>query len=289
MQPSIFIFGYGYVARRLGAELIARGWRVFATTRDRERFEAMAQAGATPLLFDGAQVPGALRASSHLLTSVAPANGADPVLERYGAQIAARAGAFEWAGYLSSTGVYGDRAGAWVSEDARLRPADARNAQRIQAERDWQSIPGLALHRFRLSGIYGPGRGPLSSLRSGTARRIIRPGLVFNRIHVADIAWALHASMRQPMPGTVFNLSDDCPAPPDAVMAYAAARLGLPLPEAEPYRTAALSDAARGFYAQNKRVSNVVTKKRLNLRLDYPTYREGLDAEITRLQRTPGR
>ena len=171
-----------------------------------------------------------------------------------------------------------------MDEDTPLAPTTQRGQMRLAAEREWQSIPGLPLHIFRLAGIYGPGRGPFEKVRNGTARRIIKPGQVFSRIHVEDIAQVLDASIRQPHPGAVYNVCDDDPAPPQDVIGYAAELLGLPLPEAVAFDKADLTPMARSFYAENKRVKNDRIKAELGVSLIYPDYRHGLRALLAEEQ-----
>ena len=175
----------------------------------------------------------ALAAADHLLASAAPDEAGDPFLAALGPEIAA-ARHLRWAGYLSTTGVYGDRGGDWVDEDSPLDPSTSRGQQRVLAEAQWRAT-GLPLHIFRLAGIYGPGRGPFAKVRAGTARRIVKPGQVFSRIHVDDIAQVLAASIARPDPGRIYNVCDDDPAPPEAVIEEAARLLGLPVPPAEPF------------------------------------------------------
>ena len=220
----------------------------------------------------------ALDAATHLLISAAPDDTGDPVLQDLGGEIAKRAGTFEWVGYLSTTGVYGDHDGDWVDEDTPLSPATKRGRARVQAEAAWQSIAGLPLHVFRLAGIYGPGRGPFSKVRAGTARRIVKEGQVFSRTHVEDIAQVLAASIKRPNPGAAYNVCDDDPAPPQDVIAYAAEILGLPVPEAVAFEDADLTPMARSFYAESKKVRNDRIKDELGVNLRYPDYRAGLQA-----------
>ena len=180
-------------------------------------------------------------------------------------------------GYLSTTGVYGDHAGGWVDEATPLTPGTDRGRQRVVAEGEWQSL-GLPLHIFRLAGIYGPGRGPFEKVRDGTARRIIKPGQVFSRVHVDDIAQVLAASINRPAPGAIYNVCDDDPAPPQDVIGHAATLLGLPLPPAIDHESAVMTPMARSFYAESKRVRNDKIKTDLGIKLFYPDYRVGLAA-----------
>ncbi len=195
-----------------------------------------------------------------------------------GEEIARRASQFKWVGYLSTTAVYGDHQGDWVDETTPATPTAQRGTWRVQAEVQWQSIPGLPTHIFRLAGIYGPGRGPFSKLKRVGMRRIIKPGQVFSRIHVADIAQVLAASMSAPNPGAIYNVCDDEPVPPQDVIAYAAELQGLPLPPEVPFDEADMTPMARSFYNENKRVRNDRIKDELGVNLMYPNYRVGLQS-----------
>lgn len=277
--PHLFVFGHGYTAAALTPRLIAQGWRVTGTTRDAARIGAMAATGAEPLVWPGCDPAPALSTADHLLISTAPDAGFDPVLAEARAAVIAAAPHLRWVGYLSSTNVYGDHQGGWVDEQSPLAPSTTRGQARVQAEADWRALAqaaGLPLHIFRLAGIYGPQRGPFEKLRQGSARRIIKPGQVFSRIHVDDIATVLMASMAQPDPGAVYNVCDDNPAPPEDVIAEAARMLGLPVPPAEDFATAPQSPMARSFYAESKRVRNDRIKRDLNVRLAHPDYHSGL-------------
>ncbi|WP_370287148.1 SDR family oxidoreductase [Pseudooceanicola nanhaiensis] len=277
-MTTLLSLGHGYSARALARRLVPQGWRIHATTRSAEKAEALKAEGVIPHVFPGEDLSAALGEATHLLVSAGPDEAGDPMLRELGDTIAARAGALDWAGYLSTTGVYGDHAGGWVDEATPLTPSTRRGKWRVAAEAEWQAIPGLRLHIFRLAGIYGPGRGPFSKVRSGKARRIVKPGQVFSRIHVEDIAQVLEASIRRPNPGAVYNLCDDDPAPPQDVIAHAAELLGLPLPPEEDFAEAEMTPMARSFYAESKRVRNDRIKDELGVRLFHPTYREGLAA-----------
>ena len=184
---------------------------------------------------------------------------------------------FDWVGYLSTTGVYGNHNGGWVDENSPLKPNTTRGKLREEAELSWSKL-NINLHIFRLAGIYGPGRGPFSKVRNGTARRIIKPGQMFSRIHVDDIAQVVAASIVQPRPGAIYNLCDDDPAPPQDVLAYAARLLNMPLPPAVDFEIAEMTSMARSFYAENKRVRNDLIKSELSISLKHPSYKEGLQS-----------
>lgn len=276
MTGTLLSLGHGYSAQALARRLIPQGWTIIGTTRDPDKALLLAADGVEPLLWPGDLSP-ALARATHLLSSIAPDAEGDPVLRLHGAEISATP--LRWAGYLSTTGVYGDHQGGWVDEETPLLPTTQRGIQRVRAEAEWLAL-GLPLHIFRLAGIYGPGRGPFEKVRDGSARRIIKPGQVFSRVHVADIASVLEASIDRPDPGAVYNVCDDDPAPPEDVIAHAALLLGLPLPPAVPYDEAEMTPMARSFYAESKRVRNDRIKTDLGVRLAFPTYREGLAAVL---------
>ncbi len=278
MTQTLLSFGHGFSARALADLLLQQDWRVIGTTRSEDKAARLMRDGVEPRIWPGADMRPALDQATHLLISAAPDEGGDPVLADLHAEIAARASQFTWVGYLSTTGVYGDHNGDWVDETTPLTPATKRGIARVQAEAAWAAIPGLPLHIFRLAGIYGPGRGPFAKVRDGSARRIIKPGQVFSRTHVADIAQVLAASIARPNPAGIYNVCDDDPAPPEDVIGYAAELLGLPLPPAEDFASAEMTPMARSFYAESKKVRNDRIKDELGVRLIYPDYRAGLKA-----------
>ena len=269
--------GHGYSAQALARRLVPAGWRVIGTVRRPEQAAALVAAGVEPLAWPGDLAP-ALAAASHVLSSVPPEAEGDPVLRAAGPALAATRH-LAWVGYLSTTAVYGDHGGGLVDEATPPSPASARGRARVAAEAAWRAT-GLPLRIFRLAGIYGPGRGPFAKLRAGRAQSVVKPGQVFGRIHVEDIASVLAASMARPDSVAIYNVTDDLPAAPEAVLAHAAALLGLPAPAEVPFETAELSEMARSFYGENKRVRNDRIKRELGLRLAYPTYREGLAAVL---------
>lgn len=278
MTYTLLSFGHGYSARALSRILLAQDWRVIGTTRNEDKAVGLMNDGIEPRIWPGADMAPALNGATHLLISAAPDDAGDPVLAALHDEIAARASQFEWVGYLSTTGVYGDHGGDWVDETTPLTPSTKRGIARVQAESAWAAIPDLPLHIFRLAGIYGPGRGPFAKVRAGTARRIIKADQVFSRTHVADIARVLAASIRNPNPGAVYNVCDNDPAAPQDVIGYAADLLGLPLPPAEDFEKAEMSPMARSFYAESKKVRNGRIKNELGVELLYPDYRSGLKA-----------
>lgn len=286
---SLFCFGLGYSARHIISQLDRAHWRIAGTVREvaaAERWRAM---GISAHVFDGAapalstsdpSIDESLASSTHVLLSAPPATEGDPVLTHY-RQALATAPCIRWIGYLSTVGVYGEHHGAWVDETTPTAPVSTRSRYRRAAEQAWEAFSKEAGKRviiFRLAGIYGPGRSAIDSVRQGRARRIIKPGQRFNRIHVADIANAVLASMSDRGNATILNVTDDLPAPPQDVIAYAAELLGLPVPPDVPFEDAQLSPMARSFYGENKQVHNDLMKRDLGLTLTYPTYREGLAA-----------
>ncbi len=273
----LLIFGYGFSSRATALALPG-GWEVHATTRTPEKMGAILRDGVTPVLFPGTDMTRHIEWASHVLISAGPQNGRDPVLANLRRAFAA-ARHLDWVGYLSTTGVYGDHGGGWVTEETPLTASTKRGQARIDAEGEWLALHrdhGLPVHLFRLAGIYGPGRGPFAKVRNGTARRIIKKGQVFSRIHVEDIAQTVLASIARPNPGAAYNVCDNDPAPPQDVLAHAAELLGLPMPPAVDFEKAEMSPMARSFYAESKRVDNTRIKEELGVRLRYPDYRSGL-------------
>ena len=282
MTKTLLSFGHGYSARALSRILLPQDWRIIGTTRDEDKAVRLMNEGIEPRIWPGADMIPALNAATHILISAGPDDAGDPVLAQLETEVATRAGQFEWVGYLSTTGVYGDHDGDWVDEETPLTPATKRGIARVEAEAAWQAIADLPLHIFRLAGIYGPGRGPFAKVRNGTARRIIKHGQVFSRTHVADIARILAASIKKPNIGSIYNICDNDPAPPEDVIAYAAELLGMPIPEAIDFKTADMTPMARSFYAESKKVRNDKIKTELGVELLYPDYKSGLKALLAR-------
>jgi nucleoside-diphosphate-sugar epimerase len=284
----LLCFGFGFSARALARRLLPKGWDIHATSRSEAGRALIRDSGAHDLPFPIADED--LSGKTHLLISAPPGGNGDPVLLAHGEMIASHARHFQWAGYLSTTGVYGDLQGGWVDETSALNPNTDRGQRRLAAENAWLGLHeehGLPTHIFRLAGIYGPGRNQLLSIVDGSAKRIIKPGQVFSRIHVEDIAGVLEASMAKPNPGRAYNVCDDEPCPPQDVAAFAAKLLGRPAPPEIPFEKAKLSPVAQSFYADSKRVSNQRIKTELGYRLIYPTYREGLTALARQLLEQP--
>lgn len=279
----LFCFGLGYSALALARRLRANGWAVAGTCRSEDKRVALAGTGIEAYLFDRDRPlddeAAALAGATHLISSVPPDATGDPVLARHGGAIAALGRSLRWAGYLSTTGVYGDRNGSWVDESAALQPSGERGRRRCAAEAAWLDLwrqYGVPVHLFRLAAIYGPGRSALDQVRAGTARRIDKPGQIFSRIHVEDIATVLRASMARPHPGTAYNVCDDEPEAPQAVITFACRLLGVAPPPLIAFEEAGLSPMARSFYDDNKRVANRRIKQELGVQLRYPDYRAGL-------------
>jgi nucleoside-diphosphate-sugar epimerase len=278
----LLVLGLGYSASRL-VELHGGSFETVVGTR-REPGAAPVPGDAKLLAFDGLAASPALREATlratHILVSIAPGRDGDPVIAALGGAIA-EATSLAWIGYLSTVGVYGDFGGAWIDETTALRPSRDRNLRRVEAERRWLDLGqhlGLPVQIFRLAGIYGPGRSAIDNLRDGSARRVVKPGQVFNRIHVDDIAGAVMAGLARPGEGPVVNVADDEPAPPQDVIAYAAGLLGVEPPPEIPFEAAEMTPMGRSFYSESKRVSNRLLRERLGYNLLYPTYREGLAA-----------
>ncbi len=286
--PHLFCFGLGYSARALAKRLMAEGWAVSGTCRDEATRRALSDAGVRAFFFDRERPlddpVDALSPATDILSSIPPDSEGDPVLDRHGGSIASASGV-RWIGYLSTTGVYGDTGGARVNETSPVNPSSARSRRRVAAENQWMELywkQRLPVHLFRLAGIYGPGRSTLDQVRAGRARRIDRPGHLFSRIHVDDIATILRTSMARPRPGAVYNVCDDVPAAPGDVVAYACALLGVPPPPVAPYHEAAkdMSAMALSFWNDNRTVDNGRMKRELEIELRYPDYKAGLQAVL---------
>jgi nucleoside-diphosphate-sugar epimerase len=278
---GLFVFGLGTSAGTFARSMLAGGAKVSGTVRSEEKAESLRAEGIAAIVFDGAgpfkDVTAALGEATHLVLSIPPGESGDPALRFHANDILA-AQNLEWIGYLSTIGVYGDYAGAWVSERTTPHPRPGRSQHRLEAEKAWRALAekrGLPLAILRLAGIYGPSSNALKNLAEGKARRIVKEGQVFNRIHVEDIVAMLHAALEKKADG-IFNVCDDEPAPPQDVVEFAAKLMGAPVPPAIDFDSADLTPMARSFYGENKRVLNRRIRQELGVTLAHPTYREGL-------------
>ncbi len=281
-MKTLFCFGLGYSALSTARMISKAGWQIRGTVRSAGKAQALKPEGIDAVVFDGtgpgAEVAAKLAGCDAVLVSIAPGEDGDPALIHHGTDIAATKP--KALIYLSTVGVYGNHDGAWVDEETPVAPRSERSIRRAAAEQAWLDFGAehdLPVMVFRLSGIYGPGRSPFDKLRAGTARRIVKPGQMFNRIHVDDIAGAVFAGLRRPRAG-VYNITDKEPAPPQDVVAHAAHLLGVPPPPEVAFEDAELSPMGRSFYGENKRVACAKAQRMLPWRLRYPTFRDGLEA-----------
>ena len=281
LKKTYFIFGAGFSGKAFGALASENGATVYGTTRSTEKMSELEALNIRPLLFDGSTITPSMRAAldhtTDLVISIAPGEDGDPVL-RLAAEMLAKLPNLGWIAYLSTVGVYGNHDGKWVDEAVTCKPVSQRSIQRVAAETAWTEFAranDLPLAILRLSGIYGPGRNALKNMVEGKARRLIKPGQVFNRIHVTDIARSLFFLSTQNADG-IFNVTDDMPSPPQDVVEYAALVTKIDAPEPIDFDTATLSPMARSFYGENKRVSNAKLKS-TGFQFTYPDYRQALD------------
>ena len=284
-KKHLFCFGLGFTGSALVREAQAKGWRVSGTCRESAPQDIWAGTGVQSYCFDGNEVSeavgDAVREASHVLVTIPPQKDAGDVVLRNFKKILADGSQLQWLGYLSTTGVYGNRDGDWVDETSELKPGFDHQRRRVEAEDQWRDlyrehqIPG---HIFRLAGIYGPGRNLLQRVRQGSARRIDQPGLVFNRIHVEDVVQVLCASIDHPHPGAIYNVSDDVPSSPAEAVAFACGLLRVGVPPLIAIEEAKLSKMGRGFYQTNKKVRNHKIKEELGVQLRYLDYKVGLRA-----------
>ena len=285
----LLVVGLGYAGRAAAEQAAAAGWRVAGTSR--RPGGAAPPPGVEVIAFDLAA--SAMERATHLLVTAPPEGGGDPVIAAHHAALGAAlaAGTLRWIGYVSTTGVYGDRAGAWVDEATPPTPGQERSRRRLAAEEAWRALAAgrAALDLMRAGGIYGPGRSPFDDLRAGTARRVTKPGHAFSRIHRDDIAHAVLAAIGQDLPrmARVLHLVDDEPVESAEVVAHAARLLGIEPPPAMPFEEAhaRMSPMALSFWAENRRVANAATKAALGIAWRYPTYREGLAAILEQERR----
>lgn len=281
MSESFFIFGLGYTAKAFADQLIEKGYDVVGTVREPDKKTAPTSPHLKVIAFESLEIEKHLRRATHLLISIPPANQhGDLVLWQYGHLIKRYASHIQWIGYLSSTGVYGDHQGRWVDEESPCKPTSASGILRLQAETAWLSFAkqnALPLHIFRLAGIYGPRRCALQRLQAGKSFSVFKEGQVFSRIHFKDIVKVLFASLQAVNPLSIYNVADDEPESSHVVDAYAASllnRRALPL---IPWQAVTLSSRERDFYSSNRRVSNQKIKRELQIQLEFPSFREGLN------------
>ena len=277
----VLILGAGFSGSAIAKAFLPLAESVTGTTRSEDKLAGLLALGIDALVYDGTtispELAAAMKRTTHLIQSIAPGRDGDPMMRPGTPSLAELMPNLEWAGYLSTVGVYGDHGGAWVAEDASLEPISARSVERVAAEQAWlavgqvQNIPVAVL---RLSGIYGPGRNAFCNLAAGTARRLIKPNQVFNRIRVEDIAGATVFLSGRSI-GGVFNITDHEPAPPQDIVAEAARLMGVAPPPEMPFETAELSPMARSFYGENKRVSNTRLRD-LGFVFRFPDYRISL-------------
>jgi nucleoside-diphosphate-sugar epimerase len=283
VSQKLFCFGYGYSCDFLASSLEEKGdWVVTGTTRSPEKQKSFKEQNRTLYIFNYHKPLGDpslfFKDVTHLLLSAPPNDDGDPVFLMHAKDIL-NISSLKWVGYLSSSATYGDHKGNWVDENTEIIPNSIRGSRRAKAEKQWRSLyrkHNLPIHIFRVAGIYGPGRSAIDSVKTGIAKRIYKPDHAFNRIHVKDIAQALTASMHQPNPGSIYNLSDDCPAPSHEIIDHACKLLNIEPPPLVPLEEANLSPMARSFYADNKRVKNDKIKQELGVNLLFPDYKSGL-------------
>ena len=280
-MTHLLILGAGFSGKAIGETFRNAGFTVSGTTRSAEKAEALRALGIEPLLYDGGVISEGLAAdmarATHLVQSIAPGKDGDPLFRAGSPALASLMPKLEWAGYLSTVGVYGDHKGGWVNEETVLNPVSARSVERVEAEGHWLAFgaeSGLPVAVLRLAGIYGPGRNALRNMEEGTARRLIKQDQVFNRIRVEDIGGSA-LFLAQGHLGGVWNITDNEPGPPQDVVAEAARLMGLPVPPDIPFETAELSPMARSFYGENKRVSNAKLRA-AGFQFRFPNYRQSL-------------
>ncbi len=282
-KNDLFCFGLGFTGSALVRNIQTKGWTVSGTCREKAQQDVWHGTGVQAHYFDGGEVSetivNTVRKASHVLITIPPHKEVGDVVFKHFENSLSGSSQLQWLGYLSTTGVYGNRDGDWVDETSELKPGFDHQRRRVEAENQWRNLyreHQVPVHIFRLAGIYGPGRNLLQRVRAGTARRIDQPGLVFNRIHVADVVQVLCASMEQPHPGAVYNVSDDLPSSPAEAVVFACDLLGVEAPPLTALEEAGLSKMGRGFYQTNKRVGNRKIKEELGVQLQYPDYKVGL-------------
>ncbi|XUY26981.1 SDR family oxidoreductase [Agrobacterium sp. rho-8.1] len=280
-MSHLMIFGAGYSGKAIARALQTDMDRISGTTRGEDKISTLQCRAIAPFIFTGEAISDELRTElrgvTHLVQSIAPSASGDPLLRLCKGDLKSLMPDLQWAAYLSTVGVYGNHDGDWVDEDTPCRPVSVRSVERVEAEQAWDTAcqqAGVKLCTLRLSGIYGPGRNGLINLEKGTARRLVKKEQVFNRIRVEDIGAATEFLIEHQAHG-IFNVTDDEPAPPQDVVAFAADLMDVEPPEEQPFETAQLSEMARSFYGENKRVSNRKLKE-LGFTFAYPNYSQSL-------------
>lgn len=278
MKKQIIIFGYGYVSKFLIQQLRDLNWKIYCTSRKNNLEKPVTDGDVTIINFLDPKLPSIIKSSNICLSTVPPsAEIIDPVLKAYSDIISK--GSFAWIGYLSSTSVYGDHNGAWVNEDNECAPSNEQSRVRLLAEKQWLNLYSkheLPVHIFRLSGIYGPNRNCLEKIKNGKDFTIIKKGQYFSRIHVADICMATITSIKRPISGEIYNVSDDEPAPINLVQQFGASILNENTLKEIPFENSDLSTQAKDFFNDNKKTSSQKIKEHLNIRWQYPNYKSGL-------------
>ena len=279
----LLIFGFGYTAKFMCQKFSKKNWEVFCTTRFKEKAKEIKSLNATPIFFDDEEkIESVLSKNSYILSTAPPENSKDPVVENYGHLLKKNSERVKWAGYLSTTSVYGDKKGEWVTEDTELEPNLERSISRVAAENSWIKLGENLLIKtviFRLAGIYGPGRSLVDRLMKDEDVYIVdKPAHLFNRIHVDDIVGAIEMAISSKSEATIFNLSDDLPATQLDVAQFAASLLKKKCPQTVSLESDLVSEMARSFYKEEKKVSNTRLKDELGYKLTFPSYKEGLFA-----------
>jgi len=277
----LLIFGFGYTAKFMCQKFSKKNWEVFCTTRFKEKAKEIKSLNATPIFFDDEEkIESVLRKNSYILSTAPPENSKDPVVENYGHLLKKNSERVKWAGYLSTTSVYGDKKGEWVTEDTELEPNLERSISRVAAENSWIKLGENLLIKtviFRLAGIYGPGRSLVDRLMKDEDVYIVdKPAHLFNRIHVDDIVGAIEMAISSKSEAKIFNLSDDLPAKQLDVAKFAASLLKRKSPQTVSLESDLVSEMARSFYKEEKKVSNTRLKDELGYKLVFPSFKEGL-------------
>ncbi len=280
-KKTILIFGYGYTSSFLSSLLIKEGWSVFATTREKENFSRIKKTGANPILFsDKKEIEKTINKGVYVLSSIPPSKEGDPVLNEYSSLMSEKKDFIFWVGYFSTTSVYGDKMGEWVNEETVPNPRLPRSIERLKVENSWRMLrkdTGILLNIFRLSGIYGPGRSLVDRFQAGENIIVVdRPNQLFNRVHVIDIVAITYLAMKKKLKNEIFNVSDDNPASQVEVSEFARSLSSSPPIKKVSLESNLISDMAKSFYLEEKKVSNKLVKLKLRYAFKFPSFSEGL-------------